>query len=318
MKNYPDVAGPDVTSTPALAGLVTLLRACHNDKVDSVLLYGSCLRSGDVYDGLLDIYVICNSYAEAYQHRLLAIANWMLPPNVFYVEMRDTEQPEDRSKTLRCKVSVISFKDFQQGCRPASFESYFWGRFAQPTRILYSSDEGVRCQVEGCLLEAARTLMVNTLPRLAEWGRLADMWAQALDLSYSTELRTERSGRAAELVQQPQEYYACIAHYHADSLGFPVDIFDERGEPSYYCDIGKIWRWQSAIVWALRRCQGKILSVTRLLKALYTFDGGLDYIAWKLERHTGEKVVIPNKVKKAPLIFMWSFFWSLYRRGLFR
>jgi hypothetical protein len=29
-------------------------------------------------------------------------------------------------------------------------------------------------------------------------------------------------------------------------------------------------------------------------------------------------VVIPDRVRRAPLIFAWGFFWELYRRGVFR
>ena len=64
--------------------------------------------------------------------------------------------------------------------------------------------------------------------------------------------------------------------------------------------------------------QGKLLSVARLLKALVTFEGGLDYIAWKLERHSGVPVDIPDRVRRYPLIFIWGLFWKLYRRGVFR
>ena len=60
------------------------------------------------------------------------------------------------------------------------------------------------------------------------------------------------------------------------------------------------------------------MSVARLVKALFTFEGGLDYIAWKLERHSGQPVVIPDKVRRAPLIHLWGFFWGLYRRGIFK
>jgi hypothetical protein len=70
--------------------------------------------------------------------------------------------------------------------------------------------------------------------------------------------------------------------------------------------------------WALRTAQGKLLSVARLLKALFTFDGGLDYIAWKLERHSGQRIEIPPRVRRYPLIFVWGLFWRLYRRGIFR
>ena len=72
------------------------------------------------------------------------------------------------------------------------------------------------------------------------------------------------------------------------------------------------------LLWALRRVQGKTLSVARLVKALFTFDGGLDYIAWKLSRHSGQQVEIPDRVRRRPLIHVWGLFWQLYRRGVFR
>ncbi len=68
----------------------------------------------------------------------------------------------------------------------------------------------------------------------------------------------------------------------------------------------------------LRRGLGKLMSVLRLLKALFTFAGGLDYIAWKLQRHSGQEVVIPERVRQFPLLFIWGFCWQLYRRGIFK
>ncbi len=41
--------------------------------------------------------------------------------------------------------------------------------------------------------------------------------------------------------------------------------------------------------WPYRRFTGKLWSVARLLKAAFTFTGGADYIAWKIERHSGQK-----------------------------
>ena len=61
-----------------------------------------------------------------------------------------------------------------------------------------------------------------------------------------------------------------------------------------------------------------MLSVLRLFKALFTFEGGFDYIAWKLERHSGKVITIPPKVRKYPLLFVWGFMWRLYRDGVLR
>ena len=72
------------------------------------------------------------------------------------------------------------------------------------------------------------------------------------------------------------------------------------------------------IAWGARRVQGKLLSIFRLMKALFTFEGALDYMAWKLERHSGEEIIIPERVRKAPLVFLWPYCWGLYRRGIFK
>jgi hypothetical protein len=74
----------------------------------------------------------------------------------------------------------------------------------------------------------------------------------------------------------------------------------------------------SRVGWTVRTVQGKFLSLARLIKALFTFDGGLDYIAWKLERHSGVHIEIPKRVRRYPLIFIWGLFLDLYRRGVFR
>ena len=317
MSAYPDVAGPDVASDPALAQLLAQLRAQHNDAICCTLVYGSCLRSGDIYDGLLDLYLICDSYRAAYQSPLLAAANWILPPNVFYAELQHGDDAPG-GKPLRSKVTVISLRDFQRGCSRAWFASYIWGRFAQPTRILYSRNEQVRTRVEDALLQAARTLLHNALPMLPPQGRLTTLWEQSLGLSYATELRTERGGRAGELAQSSREFYAAVTRQHAPGIEFPFTVYEEGGDLHYKSEIEPWRRRVSSLAWALRRGQGKLLSIMRLLKALFTFTGGLDYVAWKLERHSGQEVVIPDKVRRAPLIFLWGFFWSLYRRGIFK
>ena len=44
--------------------------------------------------------------------------------------------------------------------------------------------------------------------------------------------------------------------------------------------------------------------------------GGLDYIAWILERHSGQLVEIPERARRLPLIFIWGLFRQLCRRGI--
>ncbi|MDG2047123.1 MAG: hypothetical protein P8J79_07880 [Halioglobus sp.] len=317
MSIYPEIAGPDAASDPTLAALLAQLDARHHSTICCTLVYGSCLRSGDIYDGLLDLYLICDSYRAAYQSPLLATANWLLPPNVFYAEQK-TVGTANMDRTLRSKVTVISLRDFQRGCSSAWFESYIWGRFAQPTRILYARDKAVRGKIEAALTQAAHTLLQKALPALPAKGSLLTLWEQSLSLSYATELRTERRGRAEELASTSLNFYAALTRHHASDLGPSFSLHMEDQELHYRSQIGASSRFLAISTWALRRGQGKLLSIARLLKALFTFEGGLDYIAWKLERHSGEEISIPDSVRRAPLIHLWGFFWGLYRRGIFK
>ncbi len=312
MSNYPHIAGPEPAGLPALAALLEQLQRRHKHALECVLLYGSCLRDGDIFDGLLDLYLICENYRSAYHKRAPAAFNWLLPPNVFYAQINHEGQ------ILRSKVTVISSKDFRRGCSRQWFQSYIWGRFAQPTRIIYSRNEEVRSDVEASLLQAVQTLLHCSLPSLPEHGSLKQLWSGAINLSYATELRSEREHRAAELADACQDFYALVTRQLADSLAFPFAVYDENNELHYRSKIPAVRRRSANIVWSARRLQGKLLSVLRLIKALFTFESGLDYVAWKLQRHTGANIVIPDKVRRYPLIFMWGFCWTLYRRGLFK
>jgi hypothetical protein len=298
-----------------LAALLEGLLEQHNGAVCGVLLYGSCLRSGELYDGLIDLYLICDDYRSACRSRLAAAGNWLLPPNVFYAEQAAGE------RVMRSKVSLVSLRDFRRACSPARFESYFWGRFAQPVRLLYWRDDGVREALEQCLLQACATLLQRALPALPAQGALETLWQGALGLSYATELRSERGGRAAQLAGAALPFYAAVTRHHAASGALPLALSGaaEQGATlRYSSDVRPAVRRRARGAWALRRIQGKVLSLLRLLKALFTFEGGLDYIAWKLTRHSGQEVVIPERVRRAPLIFVWGFIWQLYRRGVIR
>ncbi len=296
----------------ALISLLQQLRERHRGAVNSILLYGSCLRGGDIFDGLVDLYLVCDSYRAAYASRGLAMFNWLLPPNVFYAEL------EYEGKTLRSKYALISSADLRRGCSTRWFESYLWGRFAQPVRLVYCRDQASCEVVEQCLLQASRTFLQRALPCLPASGTVFDLWRGALALSYGTELRAERSGRATELVQAALGHFESVTRRLQGALDFPFSLHESEQTLHYRADVPGYQRVSGRLGWFLRRVYGKLMSIFRLIKGLFTFDGGIDYVVWKLARHSGQEIVVPDKVRRYPLLFMWGFFWRLYRRGAFR
>jgi hypothetical protein len=306
----PDIA-QTLNDSPALAALLTRLRGRHGESVTGMILYGSCLRSGDIYEGLLDIYVICSNYRSAHRNPLVAASNWMLTPNVYYDEL------EVEGRMLRTKYAAISLADFQRGCS-RWFQSYIWGRFSQPVYIAWANGDGARSTLEQSLSDASRTCLRKALPALPPSGTVIDLWEQSLGLSYGTELRAESSGRPGELARASADFFAAQARSTQGSLPFAFTVYDAPEGLCYRADIPTPRRQLSRLGWSLRRGLGKLLAILRLVKALFTFTGGLDYVAWKLERHSGQKVEIPTRVRRYPLLFMWGYFWRLYRQGVFK
>jgi len=49
----------------------------------------------------------------------------------------------------------------------------------------------------------------------------------------------------------------------------------------------------------------KLVYFVQLLKSAATFGDWLPYVLWKLERHTGKKIVPSERQRRYPFIFGW-------------
>ena len=303
------------TSRPAPAGLEALcseILTRHGEAIAAILFYGSCFRKGDAFDGLVDLYVLVDSYRAAYQRILHAVFNKLLPPNVYYLEV------PYNGHTLRAKYTVISLTDFQNGTSLKWFHSYIWGRFAQPTGILHVRNDQVAESVHAALAQSVLTFLTRTLPLAAEQFDARSIWHQGLLHSYRSELRAERPDKLARLFDAASQHYQQMTEAAVEFLPYRIDRLTDT-DPRRYCAlISTRKRLVSRWAWKLRFVQGKVLSVLRLLKALFTFKGGIDYVLWKIERHSGVTVEVTPRLRRIPLIGIAVIFWRLYRRGAFR
>lgn len=284
----------------------------YNGAVDAMLFYGSSLRSGDALDGVVDLYLVVDDYRKAYGKLLPALFNRILPPNVYYLEVQAD------GHTVRAKYAVISMRDLERGTSKKWFHSYLWGRFSQPCGLLYSRDAETGRRVQKALAQALLTFLGRVLPALPERLDSAAIWEQGLALSYRAELRAEKPHRAIHLYESWEDHYRAVTSVAMDAV--PFNVKREQGATSlhYVVSIPRHTRTLSRMGWLLRRFQGKLLSLLRLMKASFTFQGGIDYIAWKLERHTGVPIDVTPKMRRHPLIYSWGLLWRLYRRGVFR
>jgi len=298
--------------SPGLEALSDAARDLHGDSVRAVLFYGSCLRTGNVHDGLADLYLLVDNYQSAFNSYILAFFNKLLPPNVFYLEV------PHKGHILRAKYAVLTLDDFIKGSE-RWFHSYLWGRFSQKTGIIYAQDDFVIQQVQKALACAVTKFITQTLPRMQGSFNARDLWSKGLSLSYQTELRTEDAQKAAEkLFDADPDYYQALTSVVLESSTFDITVDDDAGTPVYHLEVSTHERRLNGIAWRMRTLQGKVLSVLRLLKGLFTFKGGIDYILWKIERHSGARVEVGPVLRRVPPVAVVVIFWRLYRQDAFR
>ncbi len=299
-------------ASPAVQVLIDEILARHGQAARGILFYGSCLRTGDDLDGLVDLYLLVDSYRHAYSDRLPALLNALLPPNVFYLERQFEGQ------TVRTKYAVLSLADFQKGTSKSWFHSYLWGRFCQPTAVLYTRSEEVAALVVKGFARSVLTFTHRVLPRISAEFTARQLWRRGLELSYGAELRAERPEKRARLFDAAPRYYEEVTRLAMDAVSYPVAALAGTDPIQYRTRISGGTRWASRLAWGLRSWQGKLLSILRLVKAVTTFEGGVEYILWKIERHSGVSVEVAPRLKRHPLLAVWVLSWRLYRRGGFR
>jgi len=291
---------------PELDAVLAMLSARFDAALAAVLFYGSCIRTGELSNGLVDVYVVVNDYRRAYRLRRLRLANRWLAPNVFYGEYL-----APGGRPLRFKYAVVAMEHLEQAVE-SWFHPYLWGRLAQPLRVGWARDDAIRRRLEAVVAEAVRRFVRETAGCLEPPFSALDLWRQGLSLSYRSELRPEGADRAAELVAaQPQAYTERTA---ALAVG-AQPLLDALGGDVYRIKPGAaVPKGGCRQRWRLRRLQGKGLSVARLLKAVFTFHGGVDYAAWKVERHTGVAVPVGTALRSHPIAFGLFVLWRLLSR----
>lgn len=291
---------------PRVNAFAAVIAARYPKAAQAVLFYGSCLRTDRLEGEMLDFYVIVSDYEAAYGKGWMARANALIPPNVFPAEHNG----------LIAKYAVLSIDDFHRLNRPDASTVSVWARFAQPSRLVWSAGEEAINQSVEALSGAAPTLLNAGI---ADHGSgkadASELWHRGFQLTYGAELRAERKTRAQSVVEFDPERYHAFTSAVLDKTIFDVALDD--GMVSIAHD------QQDAIIaerarWPKLRRRGKLISLARLIKASGTYAGGIDYLAWKINRHAGTKIAIRPWQRKWPVIGALSILPRLLVKGAVR
>jgi len=291
-----------------VAELAAQLAARAQGGTVAVLYYGSTLRTGAL-DGLLDFYVLLDRAFDWPGSRLAAMANSLLPPNVGYVEGTFGGVP------LRAKYAVLTLRQFEARVADQSIDTTLWARFCQPARSVWQ-----RSAADGERVTAAIGAAVATASRWAaahgpQQGRAEQFWSALFARTYATEIRVEKTDRSQGIVDADAARYARLLPLAWRAAGLAFEVAG-NGELRPALDAPARQHLQQR--WTSRELWGKPLNLLRLTKAAFTFDGAMDYVAWKIERHSGVRIEVKPWQRRFPLLAAPGLYLKLRRLGVLR
>ena len=268
--------------------IIAMADALHSKHPGTVaiLAYGSCLRGEKISGTLIDYYVLTENLSGVSTSFMGRLGCALVPPNVYYAEARISGQQ------LRTKYACLPLSVFCNRMKRHIRNPYFWARFSQPSALVYARDKTVIDDLTVAISQALRTTFANAKALTSDPDPLA-IWTAGFTETYKTEFRPEKLDRAAHIVSTNREYYRQAASFLA-------------AEPPIHTNR------------TARRLTGKLLSMARLTKAAFTFQGGAEYIAWKIERHSGEKIILTDWQKRHPIVSGLMLLPALLRKGAVR
>ena len=274
---------------PQIRDFADAIVAAYPDAARGILFYGSCLRTKELEGQMLDFYLIVSDYEAAYGKGWLARANRILPPNVFPFQHGG----------LMAKVAVLSIADFHALNRPDASAVSVWARFSQPSRLVWSADAEAKRSIIMSVAGASPTLLNVALAQTDREVEIADLWQLGFSLTYSAELRAERSDRPGSVVDHDRKRYL---KFGAAALHHTMIPNEVRGGKIYLQSDPENRAYRERRRWPGLQRRGKLLTVARLAKAAFTYTGGIDYLAWKVNKHAGTDIQVRDWQRRWPLI----------------
>ena len=298
------MAGDLAAETPAdIEPLIEGIRERCGPSLRAIVLYGSTRRGGNFRDGLVDLMAVVGDYRSVHGFGLTALLNHVLPPNVYYLEAGPA------SERIRCKYIVISEPGFRRRTG-SGLDGYFWARFTQPCRLVWTADTDVADRLAGYRAAAAAHFASQGLSLGNGTLTSGDFWTRAVAASYGCELRPEPPGAAAAMIARDTNFWDGLSKELLPSLdGVVVD------GSRFRIALTRRRRFSGKLRWRRRRVWSKMLNILRLLKAAGTFANGIDYLSWKIERHSGTRVEITDAMRRHPRLAAWKLLFRMWRSG---
>lgn len=296
------LAEENVTPNARVTSVCEAIAARHSDRVQAFMYYGSSLRDLDDAEKMLDFYVVVDSYRKTHKNPIRALLNRLIPPAVYYYE-----QTDENGVLSTCKYSIISIAEFEKRCGAHALLSMVWGRFCQPSVMLFPKSKLIAERLMASRETAVKHMAAQIVPLIEKPVTSTEFWAKGFYESYRTELRPESSeGRAAEIV----------ARYGVRYERLTTALYGTPDKDGFYI-VPDVTSGPTKTKWFFRRALGKPMTAIRVINSAATFEGGLDYVLRKLKNHSGVTIDPSPFQRKHPVICSPVLGWKLWRKGAF-
>lgn len=294
-----------------------VVRAC-DDAVCGVVFFGSRLSGAAKANAFSahDVFVVVADYRRFYQRMrasglgrkqpaLMSLVSRWLPPTQISLRLREAG--------VHLKASVVRLDTLRRETSARRRDHFCIGRLFQPARIVYARDAATRQVLLDALVEAQRATWAWLRPWLPETFDAEAYGRAALRVSMSWEIRPEPAGRAeslwqAQCAEQTPVFSALLRELAAEGelvAAEPAPARWARARP-----VGRLERWRRGLYFR----RSLVRATARWLKHVVSFEGWLDYILHKANRHAGEPFALTPRERRWPWIFLWGRLFRYLRR----
>jgi hypothetical protein len=278
--------------------------AAADGSLGAAIFFGS--RSSGVAtntNSAYDLMLVCEAPRRFYQamaragllHRspvLLGLLDRLLPPT----QIRLVREP------WLVKASVLSLEALERATSPRRRDQFIAGRLFQDVHVVWAADPHVAARVTAAIESARKVTLDWAAPDLPPTFGASDYLRQLFRTSFRFEVRPENRGRADALSAAQASRLEPMFDDVLRSLAAEGRL-RHAGEGRYTLvapvSNGAARRRRLFMEWS------RVRATARWPKHAVTFDGWLDYIIRKAERHSGETIVLTPLERRFPFVFLW-------------
>jgi hypothetical protein len=284
--------------------LVDAIAAASEGTLSAAVFFGS--RSSGVTTtsaSAYDLLLVCDEpgwfYASVHRAGLLKRSPRVLA--VLDAVMAPTQVRLARDSWV-VKASVVSTASLRQATSINRRDQFLAGRLFQDVHIVWALDPSAADQIQAAV-DSARWITLDWVsPDLPDPFTASDYVRQLFQTSFRFEVRPETRGRAAALFAAQSDRLVPVFEGVLASLAADGRLAqDQHGRFSLPTPVGTGERLRRRVFLEWSR----VRATARWPKHAITFDGWLDYMVKKAERHSGETIVLSPLERRFPFVFLW-------------